>query len=115
MLLGNFRQNKTTGETTPQAGLGVAGLATTLFSNSVDTVLVLAPLLIDSQSNIDLLIGFSYALMVLAWYALGYFLHHHAVRLQWISTVAIWLAPLIMIAVGAYIIDNTMTDIIAGH
>ena len=114
MLLANIRRDKEVDDSTPQANLGAVGLATTLFSNSMDTILVLAPLLLDSKSRFDLVIGISYLFMVLAWYALGYFLHHHAARLQWISSTARWLAPLIMITVGAYIIDNTMTDIVAG-
>jgi len=114
MLLVNIRGEKEVEDETSPANLGAAGLATTLFSNSVDTILVLAPLLLDSQSRFDLVIGISYVFMVLAWYALGYFLHHHAARLQWISLTARWLAPLIMITVGAYIIDNTLTDVVAG-
>lgn len=115
MLLANFRHDPETQDKTGQAHLGVIGLAATLFSNSVDTILVLAPLLIDSKSGIDLAIGISYTVIVPVWFALSYFLHHHAARLRWISNAARWLAPLIMITVGAYIIDNTMTDIVAGH
>jgi cadmium resistance protein CadD (predicted permease) len=115
MLLANFRSDKKVDDEKPKVGLGTVGLATTLFSNSVDTVLVLAPLLIDSQYRIDVAIGISYVFVALGWFVLGYFLHHHAARLQWITSAARWLAPLIMIAVGAYIIDNTVTDIVAGH
>jgi len=101
------------GNVTMQAGS--AGVATTLFSNSVDTILVISPLLGDTHSRFDMVIVVAYLAVACVWFALAYILHARTVRLKWLSSKAQWVAPLIMITVGLYILDNTLTDMIAGH
>ncbi len=101
-------------ETTNLGSLSVAAAATTLFSNSVDTMLVFAPLLADSSTGADRIIVVAYLVMSLVWFQAARFFSQRAGRLQRVSTAAQWLTPLIMIAVGLYILDNTLTDVVPG-
>ena len=90
-------------------------VATALFANSVDTMLVFSPLLADSAATVDPLIVASYLLVAIAWFMVAWLFSRNAARLARVSMIAQWLAPLIMIAVGLYILDNTATDVVAGH
>ena len=92
----------------------VAAVATTLFANSVDTMLVFAPLLADSDAGTDRVIVAVYLVMALIWFLAARFFSQHAGRPRRVSTAAQWLTPLIMIAVGLYILDNTLTDVVPG-
>ena len=92
----------------------VAAIATTLFSNSVDTMLVFAPLLADSNARNDRRIAVAYLLVAMVWFLAAYYLGRRAGRLQRVSTAAQWITPLIMIAIGIYILDNTITDVVPG-
>jgi cadmium resistance protein CadD (predicted permease) len=92
----------------------VAGIAATLFSNSVDTMLVFAPLLADSNARTDRMIVPAYLAMAVTWFLVAHLLSQRAARLQRVSTAAQWITPLIMIAIGIYILDNTITDVVPG-
>ena len=92
----------------------VAGIAATLFSNSVDTMLVFAPLLADSNTRTDRMIVPAYLAMAVTWFLVAHLLSQRAARLQRVSTAAQWITPLIMIAIGIYILDNTITDVVPG-
>jgi len=92
----------------------VAAIAATLFSNSVDTMLVFAPLLADSNAGTDRVIAAAYLVMAFSWFFAAQFFGQRASRLRRISTAAQWLTPLIMIAIGLYILDNTLTDVVPG-
>jgi cadmium resistance protein CadD (predicted permease) len=88
------------------------GVAATMIANSVDTVIVLAPLLVDTQDHIDPVLIGGFALMAVAWFVLASLLSRSAAKMEVIQRVAAWIAPLIMIAVGFYIISNTATDVL---
>jgi cadmium resistance protein CadD (predicted permease) len=88
------------------------GVAATMIANSVDTVIVLAPLLVDTQDHIDPVLIGGFALMAVAWFVLASLLSRSAAKMAVIQRVAAWIAPLIMIAVGFYIISNTATDVL---
>ena len=100
-------------DATPQT-LSVFAVATTLFANSADTMLVFSPLLADSEVATDYLIVAAYPVMAAVWFVLALFFSRHAARLRGLSAAAEWLAPLIMITVGLYILDNTITDVVLG-
>lgn len=95
--------------------LSLFAVATTLFANSADTMLVFSPLLADSETGTDYVIMSAYLAVALIWYLVALYFSRHAARLQGVSVAAQWLAPLMMIVVGCYILDNTVTDVIAGH
>jgi cadmium resistance protein CadD (predicted permease) len=92
----------------------VIAIAMTQVANGVDTVLVFAPLLVDSRTEIDFAIALVFTVVAVLWFWLALFLSYHASRLEVITRVGRWIAPLVMIAVGLYILDNTVTDMIAG-
>ncbi|MGB5165128.1 MAG: cadmium resistance transporter [Woeseiaceae bacterium] len=91
-----------------------ATIAVTLFANSVDTMLVFAPLLADSSDTADFRIITAYLFVAAAWFVLAQVFSRHARRLQSIVTIGQWIAPLVMIVVGFYILNNTATDVLAG-
>jgi cadmium resistance protein CadD (predicted permease) len=88
------------------------GVAATMIANSVDTVIVLAPLLVDTQDRIDPVLIGGFALMGVAWFALASLLSKSAAGMVAIRRIAGWVAPLIMIAIGIYIISDTATDVL---
>ena len=90
----------------------VAVVTTTLFSNSVDTMLVFAPLFADSSARTDRVIVAAYLFMALIWFLFARVVSQRAGQVQRISAAAQWLTPLIMIAVGLYILDNTLSDVV---
>jgi cadmium resistance protein CadD (predicted permease) len=102
-------------ETATVKTFSVAAVATTLFSNSVDTMLVFAPLLADSSAGIDRVIAAGYLVMAFFWFFAAQFFSQRAARLRPVSTAAQWLTPLIMVAIGLYILDNTITDVVPGN
>ena len=83
-------------------------------SNGTDSVLAFAPLLADSRMNIDLAIVVAFMLMVCVWFALAKYATTHAKRFNALTTWGQWVAPIIMIFVGLYIFDNTVTDMVPG-
>lgn len=95
-------------------GAAASGIALTMLSNGVDSVLVFAPLLADSNANIDILIAVAFLLMVCLWFKLAIYATSHASRVSAIQAAGEWLAPIVMIIVGLYILDNTITDITPG-
>ncbi len=93
----------------------LVAIAMTQVANGVDTVLVFSPLLIDSRTEIDLFIAITFMVVAVLWFWFAKMLCYHASRLEVITKIGPWIAPLVMIAVGLYILDNTATDMIAGQ
>lgn len=92
----------------------IVGVGVTLFANSVDSILVLSAMLADSQLQFDYVILVAYLATALLFYFLGHVFHSQIARLGRVASMAEWLAPLIMLVVGAYILDNTLTDTLPG-
>ena len=92
------------------AATGIITLASTQLSNGVDTVLVFAPLLADSSLIFDAEIAGLFLLLVVAWFALARLLAANALKLPALERLGRWLAPIVMIGVGLYILGNTATD-----
>lgn len=90
-------------------------IAATQVANGVDTVLVFGPLLADSESKIDLVVVIGFVLMTFAWFGLARFLERHASRLTILDRYGHWVAPIVLILVGLYILDNTSTDVLPGN
>lgn len=112
-LLVNFRVGNVEAAAATADGTAstVAAVAATQLSNGVDTVLVFAPLLADSQFSFDMVIATLFLLLVLVWYVLARVMGRHVGRLAVIERFGRWLAPLVMITVGLYILGNTATDL----
>ncbi len=92
----------------------IFAIASTQLANGADTTLVFSPLLADSRGDIDYLIVGSFAVMVVAWFGVARFLTLQASKLKGVTLAGQWLAPLVMILVGLYILANTATDLVAG-
>jgi cadmium resistance protein CadD (predicted permease) len=92
----------------------ILAIASTQLANGVDTILVFSPLLADSRGDIDYLIVGCFAVMVAAWFGVARFLTLHTSRLRGVTLAGKWLAPVVMILVGLYILDNTATDLVPG-
>lgn len=112
LLLGNLR-GKASEAAAPEAvpvGAGVLALASVQLSNGVDTVLVFAPLLADSRLIFDAQIAALFVVLALFWFVLARVVGAHALNLPAVEKAGRWLAPLVMIGVGVYILGNTATD-----
>ena len=114
LLLDLIRHRTSEGIGPADAKTSSLAIAVTLFANSVDTMLVFAPLLADSNNEADFRIVAAYLLVGVVWFGLAQFFSRHARRMQSIVATAQWIAPLVMIAVGFYILNNTATDVIPG-
>lgn len=114
MLLDKVRGETEAGEQTSFRPT-IVGVGVTLFANSVDSILVLSAMLADSQLQFDYVILVAYLATALLFYFLGQVFHSQIARLRRVTSLAEWLAPLIMVVVGAYILDNTLTDTLPGN
>jgi cadmium resistance protein CadD (predicted permease) len=93
----------------------VISIATTQLVNGIDTVLVFGPLLADSQSGVDFAMVAGFLAMVFVWFRLARFLETHAGRIEIIERYGHWISPIALIVIGLYILDNSATDVQAGH
>ncbi len=93
----------------------IIAIASTQLANGVDTILVFSPLLADSSGDIDYVIVSSFTVMVAVWFGVARLLALHASRLKYVTLAGQWIAPVVMILVGIYILDNTATDLVAGY
>jgi cadmium resistance protein CadD (predicted permease) len=89
-------------------------VATTQVANGVDTVLVFGPLIGESMITSAFLITVGFASMALLWYGLAGFLETHLSQLAIVERYGHWVAPVVLIVVGLYILDNTATDLLPG-
>jgi cadmium resistance protein CadD (predicted permease) len=105
------REHAAVGTLETGGALSVA-VAITQLANGVDTVLVFAPLLADSSERIDFLIVASFGLIALLWFGLARMLSTRAARLESFERVGEWLAPLVMVGIGIYILTNTASDVL---
>jgi cadmium resistance protein CadD (predicted permease) len=117
LLVENFRDHRGSGPgSAPErqkavpAVTGTVAIASTQLSNGIDTVLVFAPLLADSRLIFDAEIAGLFLLLALLWFGLARLLGRRALKLPAVERFGSWLAPLVMIGVGVYILGNTATD-----
>jgi cadmium resistance protein CadD (predicted permease) len=99
----------------PSPKSSIVAIASTQLANGVDTILVFSPLLADSSGDIDYVIASSFTVMVAVWFGVAWLLALHASRLKYVTLAGQWIAPVVMILVGIYILDNTATDLVAGY
>ena len=81
-----------------QAGVKGAflGIALTQVANGVDTVLVFAPLLVDSRTEVDYTIAGVFTVVAVLWFWFAQLLSYHASRLEVILKIGRWIAPVVM-------------------
>jgi cadmium resistance protein CadD (predicted permease) len=110
-LIGQFRgvSQQHDADTGNGAALGVAA---TLLANSTDSIIIVFQMLADSQAIIDLYIVSAFVVAAAAWFWMAKIASQHAAKLDAVTRVAGWIAPLIMIYVGIYILMDTATDVI---
>lgn len=102
------------GEQVEAAVVSVGSMVTLQVSNGVDTILVFAPLFADSLIHVDYSIAIAFLISSIAWFLLATTLGQSARRIEAIARYGNWLAPAVMIILGLYILDNTVTDLVAG-
>jgi len=113
LLADRWRKREHTAVGTLETGGALSlAVATTQLANGVDTVLVFAPLLADSSARIDFLIVVSFGLIALMWFGLARTLSTRAARLESFERFGEWVAPLVMIGIGLYILTNTASDVL---
>lgn len=112
LLIGNLSHAAPGDDALPSAAGGVFAVAATQLSNGVDTVLVFAPLLADSRLLFDAQIAVLFVILFCLWFLLARLLSLHASRLPAIERLGRWLAPVVMMGVGFYILSNTATDMV---
>ena len=88
------------------------GFAATLTGNSADSIIIFSPMLADSKGIVDLYIVSAFIVVAAAWFWMAKAASQRVAKLGAITNVAGWIAPLIMIYVGIYILMNTATDVI---
>ena len=99
----------------PQGGPALPlSIAMTQVANGVDTILVFGPLFADSKMTIDFVILVGFLVMTLLWFGLARILGSHAARFKVIGRYGQWIAPIVMILVGFYILNDTRTDVFPG-
>ena len=113
MLWDKLRQNET-GEQEETVKPGAVRVGTTLYANSVDSILVLSAMLADSRLQFDHVILVVYLAAAMVFYMLGRLFYSQIARFEKVAKAAEWAAPAIMMIVGAYILDNTLTDTLPG-
>ena len=114
MLWDKLRRREMEAEVESSTKPGAVRVGTTLYANSVDSILVLSAMLADSKLQFDYVIMAGYFAAALAFYFLGRIFYSQIAKLEKVTRVAEWVAPLIMLVVGFYILDNTVTDTLAG-
>ncbi len=92
----------------------ITSLFTLQIANGMDTVLVFAPLLTDTNLRGDGLIVSGYLVMIAIWFGFSVLLSQQARKVEVLIKIGRWLAPLIMIAVGLYILEDTAMDMMVG-
>ena len=112
LLIGNLSHAFPGTGAEPSAVGGVLAVAATQLSNGVDTVLVFAPLLADSRLLFDAQIALLFVILFCLWFLLARVISLRARRLPAIERLGRWLAPVVMIGVGFYILSNTATDMV---
>jgi cadmium resistance protein CadD (predicted permease) len=88
------------------------GVAATLTGNSADSIIIFSPILADSKGIVDLYIVSAFVVVAAAWFWMAKVASQHVAKLDAVTNVAGWIAPLIMIYVGIYILMNTATDVV---
>lgn len=88
------------------------GVAATLTGNSADSIIIFSPMLADSKGIVDLYIVAAFVVVAAAWFWMAKVASQRVAKLDAVTNVAGWIAPLIMIYVGIYILMNTATDVI---
>lgn len=88
------------------------GIAATLTANSADSIIIFSPMLADSKAVIDLYIASAFVIVAAAWFWIAKVASQRAAKFDTVTNAAGWIAPLIMIYVGIYILMDTATDVI---
>ncbi len=88
------------------------GVAATLTGNSADPIIIFSPMLADSKGIVDLYIVSAFVVVAAAWFWMAKVASQRVAKLDAVTNVAGWIAPLIMIYVGIYILMNTATDVV---
>ena len=102
------------GATAASSTLGFAGVAALMLSNGSDTLGVLLPLFAETPEPLTYVIAVTVVLASLLWYALARWIAGHPWVRARLGEVERWLVPILLIAVGLYILIDSPTDTMVG-
>jgi len=89
-----------------RSATGMFSVAVVTFSNGSDNIGIYAPLFAVSDSRrLIVLVGVLYVLLAL-WCAVGYLIHWHRAVAYTLKRWGHWIVPVILIALGTYIIST---------
>ena len=67
------------------------------------------------EFGVDLIMISGFVVMTFVWFGLARLLERHATRITVLERYGHWVAPIVLILVGLYILDNTATDLLSGE
>ncbi len=89
-----------------RAGTGMLSVAAVTFSNGSDNIGIYAPLFALSDCRrLIVLVGVLYVLLAV-WCAIGYLIHRHRAIAYTLKRWGHWIVPVILIALGTYILSS---------
>lgn len=112
MIYGLIRQQHS--KESQLSSVSIGSVITLQLSNGVDTILVFAPLFADSMAQVDYSISIAFLMAAIIWFLIATTVGQHARKIETLARYGAWLAPGVMIVLGLYILDNTVTDLVAG-
>jgi len=88
------------------ARAGIGAVATVTFVNGADNIGIYAPLFaVSDVRRLFVLVGVLYVLLA-AWCVVGYLIHRHKAVAYTLKRWGHWLVPVVLIALGIYILLN---------
>jgi len=95
----------------PSRGSGFFSVLVTMLANSGDSLLVLMALFADTAPGLDLVAGATLVAMSALWIAIAGFVAGHPRHRSRVEAFARYALPVILVAVGIYILMDTSTDL----
>ena len=88
------------------ARAGIGAVATVTFVNGADNIGIYAPLFaVSDVRRLFVLVGVLYVLLA-AWCVVGYLIHRHKAVAYTLKRWGHWVVPVVLIALGIYIMLN---------
>jgi len=89
----------------PMSSIGVISIAIVTFSNGADNIAVYLPFFVVSRTHLWLILSV-YAVLVAMWCWVGRSFGNHPLVLQQVEQFGHWIIPLVLIALGIYVMRS---------
>jgi cadmium resistance protein CadD (predicted permease) len=94
-------------------GTGIAAAALVTLAQSADNMVVYLSLFADTANKLDAVLFTTFAVCATAWCALALWIARHSPVAGILRRVMVLAVPFLLIAVGVYVLRDTMTDVLA--